>query len=134
MGRFSRRKFLGGLAVSSAAALAVPTNISSQNLAPDNDSVTCASAVDFRYAPRLSQATICFPDDPKKSLVGQAGDLRYGFAKELMVGMEDFATLCRFSLAGMQDDRVLRQWVEAPHVPVIHTLIERPTATLELTA
>ncbi len=32
-------------------------------LVPENSSAT---AVDFRYAPRLSQATICFPDDPKK--------------------------------------------------------------------
>jgi hypothetical protein len=91
-------------------------------------------AIDFRYAPRLSQATICFPDDPKKSLVGQTGELRYGFAKGLLVGMEDFATVCSFSLAGMQDDRVARQWMEAPHIPIVHTRIERPTATLELTA
>ena len=66
--------------------------------------------------------------------MGQAGELRYGFAKNLLVGMEDFATVCTFSLAGMQDDRVVRQWLEAPHVPILHTLIERPTATLELTA
>src|SRR5437762_4757402 len=32
-------------------------------LVPENSSAT---AVDFRYAPRLSQATICFPDNPKK--------------------------------------------------------------------
>src|SRR5258708_5260065 len=137
MGRFSRRKFLGGLAVSSAAALTVPKNISAENAEPSANSVAesvSVSAVDFRYAPRLSQATICFPDDPKKSLVGQAGDLRYDFAKALVGGMEDFATVCTFSLAGMQDDRVVRQWLEAPHIPVIHTLIERSSATLELTA
>jgi hypothetical protein len=90
--------------------------------------------VDFRYAPRLSQATICFPDDPKKSLVGQAGDLRYDFAKAQIVGGEDFGTVCTFSLAGMQDDRVVRQWLEDPKVPIVHTLIDRPAATLELTA
>jgi hypothetical protein len=136
MGRFSRRKFLGGLAVSSAAALTVPKDMSAENVEHNTNAVAesvPASAVDFRYAPRRSQATICFPDDAKKSLVGQSSDLRYGFAKALMVGMEDFATVCTFSLAGMQDDRVVRQWLEAPHVPVIHTLIERPTATLELT-
>jgi hypothetical protein len=92
------------------------------------------SEIDFRYAPRLSQATICFPDDVKKSLVGQAGDLRYRFANGLLVGMEDFAAVCTFSLAGMQDDRLVRQWLEAPSIPIVHTLIERPTATLELTA
>jgi len=91
--------------------------------------------IDFRFAPRLSQATICFPDDSRKSLVGQNGELRYGFVKgNLSVGMEDFATVCSFSLAGMQDDRGTRQWLEAPHVPIVHTVIERPTATLELTA
>jgi hypothetical protein len=97
-------------------------------------SSTTPAEVDFRYAPRHSQATICFPDDAKKSLVGQAGDLRYGFAKELLVGMEDFSTVCTFSLAGMQDDRIVRQWLEDPGVPIIHTLIERPAATLELIA
>jgi len=35
--------------------------------------------VDFRYAPRLQQAAFCFPDDPHKSLIGEKGDLRYGF-------------------------------------------------------
>ena len=137
MGRFSRRKFLGGLAVSGAAAVTVSKNISAQNVEPSPNSVAegaSANAIDFRYAPRLSQATICFPDDPNKSLVGQSGDLRYGFAKGLVVGMEDFVTVCTFSLAGMQDDRVVRQWLEAPYVPIVHTLIERPTASLELAA
>ena len=124
MGPFSRRKFLGGLVVSSAAAaLTVPRDVSAEDAEPNtNTESVSSSTVDFRYAPRHSQATICFPNDPKKSLVGQAGDLRYGFAKALMVGMEDFATVCTFSLAGMQDDRVVRQSLEAPHLPVIHTL------------
>jgi hypothetical protein len=136
MGSFGRRGFLGGLLASGAAAAAGRKEIiegTAETANPVSESVS-ATAVDFRYAPRLSQATICFPDDSKKSLVGQAGDLRYGFAKNLIVGMEDFATVCAFSLAGMQDDRVVRQWLEAPHVPIVHTLIERPTATLELTA
>src|SRR5437660_6934036 len=136
MGSFGRRGFLGGLLASGAAVAAgrketLEHTARNANLVPENISDT---AVDFRYAPRLSQTTICFPDDPKKSLVGQAGELRYGFAKNLLVGMEDFGTVCAFSLAGMQDDRVVRQWLEAPHIPIVHTLIERPTATLELTA
>src|SRR6266568_1069696 len=136
MGSFGRRGFLGGLLASGAAAAAggkeaLKGTERNANPAPENISAT---AVDFRYAPRLSQATICFPDDPKKSLVGQGGELRYGFGKNLMAGMEDFSTVCTFSLAGMQDDRVVRQWLEAPHIPIVHTLIERPTATLELTA
>ncbi len=136
MGSFGRRGFLGGLLASGAAAAAggkeaLKGTERNANPAPENISAT---AVDFRYAPRLSQATICFPDDPKKSLVGQGGELRYGFGKNLMAGMEDFSTVCTFSLAGMQDDGVVRQWLEAPHIPIVHTLIERPTATLELTA
>src|SRR5437660_9641108 len=136
MGSFGRRGFLGGLLASGAAVAAgrketLEHTARNANLVPENISDT---AVDFRYAPRLSQTTICFPDDPKKSLVGQAGELRYGFAKNLLVGMEDFGTVCAFSLAGMQDDRVVRQWLEAPHIPIVHTLIERPTATVELMA
>jgi hypothetical protein len=92
------------------------------------------SAIDFRFAPHHSQATICFPDDPLKTVVGQAGDLRYGFAKSRMVGMEDFGTIFEFSLAGFQDDKVLKQWVEAPGTPLVHTLVERPAAALELIA
>jgi len=137
MGELSRRSFLGGLVASGAAAGTARTEISTElaELGTKSKSTHVQTdEIDFRYAPRLSQATICFPDDPKKSLVGQAGDLRYGFANPQMAGMEDFATVCTFSLAGMQDDRVLRQWLEAPHIPIVHTLIERPTATLELAA
>jgi hypothetical protein len=135
MGSFSRRSFLEGLVVSGAAAAASQKKVSAQTPKDDHlQSSACPSAIDFRYAPRLSQAAICFPDDPKKAVVGQAGDLRYGFAHALIVGMEDFATVCTFSLAGMQDDRIVRQWLEAPNIPIVHTLIDRPTATLELIA
>src|SRR5882724_9813175 len=136
MAEFTRRKFLGGM-VAGATAASTPKALGlSQHQLESKSRVRPANAgvVDFRYAPRLSQATICFPNDPKKTLVGQVGDLRYGFAKGLLVGMEDFATVCSFSLAGMQDERIVRQWIEAPRIPIVHTLIERPTATLELTA
>lgn len=133
MARFSRRKFVEAVVVS-GAAVATARELSTEPVHVEQKTGTEGDAIDFRYAPRLSQATICFPDDPKKSLVGQAGDLRYGFAKGLQVGMEDFATVCTFSLAGMQDDHVARQWIEAPHIPIVHTLIERPAATLELAA
>jgi hypothetical protein len=136
MARFSRRSFLGGVIASGAAAAAPKKAVSAEPEKAEAQSVatTRSTPIDFCYAPRLSQATICFPDDPKKSLVGQAGELRYGFANALIVGMEDFATVCTFSLAGMQDDRVVRQWLEAPNTPIVHTLVERPTATLELVA
>ena len=90
--------------------------------------------VDFRYTPRHSQSTICFPDDLRKTIVGETGDLRYGFHKSLSPGMEDFSTVIEFSLAGFQDDKVLRQWIESPVIPIVHTLIDRPWATLELIA
>src|SRR6266567_2362790 len=139
MSEVTRREFVTGLLASTATPglatarekAALPKTEERTN---EPSSSTTPAEVDFRYAPRHSQATICFPDDAKKSLVGQAGDLRYGFAKELLVGMEDFSTVCTFSLAGMQDDRIVRQWLEDPGVPIIHTLIERPAATLELIA
>jgi len=130
--RFNRRSFLEGCLVSGAAAATVAhANLALGALSEDAKNPT---AVDFCYSPRLWQSTICFPDDPHKSLVGQIGDLRYDFGKGSLTGVEDFGTVCTFSLAGMQDDHVVRQWLEAPHIPIVHTLIERPTATLELTA
>jgi len=133
---FDRRRFFGCLVAAGATASA--RAVSDLGRAePDRTSAKHATnrEIDFRFRPRLSQATICFPDDPYKSLIGQNGELRYGFVKgNLLVGMEDFSTVCSFSLAGMQDDRVVRQWLDAPHVPIVHTLIDRPTARLELTA
>jgi hypothetical protein len=130
--QFSRRKFLEGCAISGLAAATGIHRTLAATTALDDPGIP--APIDFRYAPRLSQTTICFPDDPYKSLVGQAGDLRYGIGKGTLAGMEDFATVCTFSLAGMQDDRIVRQWLEAQNIPLVHTLIERPAATLELTA
>jgi hypothetical protein len=79
-------------------------------------------------------ATICFPDDPRKTIVGQAGDLRCGFAKSLSAGMENFASVVEFSLAGFQDDKILRQWIESPAVPIVHTLIDRPAGDAPMRA
>ena len=132
-----RRQFVTALAVSGAAA-ALPTPSLEKN-APVGAAQTAPSnpqncQVDFRYAPHHSQSTICFPDDPAKTIVGQAGDLRCGFTRSLSAGMEAFSNVFEFSLAGFQDDRVLRQWIEAPGVPIVHTLIDRPAATFELIA
>ena len=79
MAQFSRRKFLEGVALSGAVGVAA-SNLEAIGFHEHPETAQSEPAVDFRYAPRLSQATICFPDDPKKSLVGQAGDLRYDFA------------------------------------------------------
>jgi hypothetical protein len=48
--------------------------------------------------------------------------------------MENFGMVIEFSLAGLQDDKILRQWTESPAVPIVHTLIDRPAATFELIA
>ncbi|MGA7294272.1 MAG: hypothetical protein WBW85_17190 [Terriglobales bacterium] len=137
-----RRQFVTALVVSGAVtAVGAPAVQNSPAAAPPDTlprgvsfSGPSNAKVDFRYAPHDSQSTICFPDDPLKTIVGQAGDLRYGFAKSLSVGMKDFRTFVEFSLAGFEDDKILRQWIEAPCIPVVHTLIDRPAATLELIA
>ena len=131
-----RRQFVTTLLVSGAAA-AVPATASKIVGSQKQTSSTPEQegwngTVDFRYAPHHSQATICFPDDHYKSIVGQAGDLRYQFPKALLVGMEDFGLVIEFSLAGFQDDRILRQWIESSNVPIVHTLVERPAATMEI--
>ena len=132
-----RRQFVTALIVSGAAT-AVPASkvealTKSEHLRTEPSShQTWNSVVDFRYAPHHSQATICFPDDHLKSIVGQAGDLRYQFPKALLVGMEDFGLVVEFSLAGFQDDKIVRQWIEAPNIPIVHTLVDRAAATMEI--
>jgi|CZKS01.1.fsa_nt_gi hypothetical protein len=132
-----RRQFVTTL-IASGAAAAVPTQSIDRKLpyssAPTSLANPPHTKVDFRYTPRNQQSTICFPDDPRKTIVGQAGDLRYGFAKSFSAGMENFGTVIEFSLAGFQDDKILRQWTESPAVPIVHTLIDRPAATFELIA
>lgn len=132
-----RRKFVTTLIASGAAAavgkpsVGVSRPLSSPPIfSPNPDD----SEIDFRYAPRNQQSTICFPDDPKKTVVGRTGDLRYGFTRSLSSGMENFGRVIEFSLAGFQNDKILRQWIESPAAPIVHTLIERSAATFELTA
>jgi hypothetical protein len=135
--KLDRRQFVAAL-IASGAAAAVPTpsidGSPGSSTTPSSPANPRDTKVDFRYAPRNQQSTICFPDDPRKTIVGQAGDLRYGFAKSFSAGMENFSTLVEFSLAGFQDDKILRQWIESPAVPIVHTLIDRPAATFELIA
>jgi hypothetical protein len=132
-----RRQFVTAL-IASGAAAAMPTPSIDEDLYSSSLPTALANSrdtkVDFRYAPRNQQSTICFPDDSKKTIVGQAGDLRYGFTKSFSAGMENFGTVVEFSLAGFQDDKILRQWIESPPVPIVHTLIDRPAATFELIA
>ena len=48
--------------------------------------------------------------------------------------MENFGTVIEFSLAGFQDDKILANRSNPPGIPIVHTLIDRPAATLELIA
>ncbi|HLX82249.1 MAG TPA: hypothetical protein VKR59_00020 [Terriglobales bacterium] len=132
-----RRQFVTAL-IASGAAAAMPTPSIDEDPHSSSMPTTLANSrdtkVDFRYAPRNQQSTICFPDDSKKTIVGQAGDLRYGYVKSFSAGMENFGTVVEFSLAGFQDDQIFRQWIESPSVPIVHTLIDRPAATFELIA
>ena len=90
--------------------------------------------VDFRFAPQDFQSTICFPDDPAKTVIGRNGDLRYDFPDNRLAGINQFGTLVEFTLAGMRRDVWLAQTMEAPGVPIVHTRMERATATVELIA
>jgi hypothetical protein len=66
--------------------------------------------------PSLAKLATCDTDSPSRS--GPA--------------LENFATVVEFSLVGFQDDKILRQWIESPAVPIVHTLIDLPAATFEL--
>jgi len=132
-----RRQFVAGLVASGAAAVVPPRGAGRESFV-SQEQISIAgvdnATVDFRYSPHESQSIICFPDDPRKTVVGGAGGLRYGFVKSLSAGMADFTTIIEFSLAGFEDDKVLRQWIESPEIPIVHTLVDRPAATLELIA
>jgi len=100
-------------------------------LAAASPAASAPAAVDFRYAPLQFQTAFCFPDDPHKSLVRQDGALLYGH--ERGHDLRHFHTVVRFSLNGMEADRIVRQELESPGVPIVHTRLERPSATLQLT-
>jgi hypothetical protein len=89
--------------------------------------------VDFRYSPLSFQTAYCFPDDPFKSLIGERGDLRYGNPGAGKAA-EYFTTVVEFSLLGMEADQVVRQELESPPVPIIHSYLARPEAELHLIA
>ncbi len=135
----NRRDFLtSALAVSATAGFSLPaavlgepeTNATASQAAPVADENL---PIDFRYSPATWQSTFCFPDDPAKSLVGEHGDLRYDFSNQKFAAVNQFGTIIEFDLAGMRRTRVQRQWLEAPGIPVVHTLLERDTAAVELT-
>ncbi|WP_165226687.1 hypothetical protein [Aquisphaera insulae] len=126
----SRRGFLSGIgaaAMSPAIGLA-GGEIGSRPLAED-----LAAEIDFRHAPADRQTAFCFPDDVHKSLVGELGELRLGHPGAGKGGIRDFAQVARFSTLGMEPDVVVEQRIEAPGIPIVHTVLDRPQARMEIT-
>jgi hypothetical protein len=115
---WNRRQFLARSGAGLGAALAAGPAGAGQSATP----------IDFRYAPPSGQTAICFPDDASKSLVGERGELRYGFARGR------FETVVGFSVTGVEPDVVARQELESPAVPIVHTRIDRAEAFLHLIA
>jgi hypothetical protein len=72
--------------------------------------------VDFRYAPPVWQTSICLPDDWQKTLAGQDGSLLYDYPGRY----SGFATRITFGTA--EQSQVLQQWLQAPAVPIVHTV------------
>jgi hypothetical protein len=100
-----------------------------------NESQTAFNTtVDFRFAPEDFQSTICFPDDPAKTVVGKHGDFRYDFPADQFAAINQFGTIVEFTLAGMDRDSWVEQKMEAPGIPILHTVIDRPTVRMELIA
>jgi hypothetical protein len=135
-----RRAFLaGGAAAAILTGVDMPAAHAGGELEQEpgrrNESQTAFNTeVDFRFAPEDFQSTICFPDDPAKTVVGKHGDLRYDFPDDRFAAINQFGTIVEFTLAGMHRDMWVEQNMEAPGIPILHTVIERPTARVELIA
>ena len=135
-----RRSFLaGGAAAALLTGVEMPAAQAGegpkQETALKNQSHTDFNAtVDFRFAPEDFQSTICFPDDPAKTVVGKHGDFRYDFPADQFAAINQFGTIVEFTLAGMLRDTWVEQKMEAPGIPILYTVIDRPTARMELIA
>ena len=135
-----RRAFLaGGAAAALLTGVDMPTAHAGekpeQETSRRNESQAAFnSIVDFRFAPEDFQSTICFPDDPAKTVVGKHGDFRYDFPDDRFAAINQFGTIVEFTLAGMDRDVWVEQKMDAPGIPILHTVIDRPTARMELIA
>jgi len=134
----NRRDFLGGvLATGTTLATSALPTAEAQSPAtppparPKAEPHNAASAIDFRYAPALRQTAFCFPDDPQKSLVNQAGQLLYGYDKSASVNF--FPLKIGFELNGTQAPKELGQQLESPSIPIVRTALEYPSISVLLT-
>ncbi|MGC2620230.1 MAG: hypothetical protein WA414_14390 [Acidobacteriaceae bacterium] len=139
----NRRTFLaGGAAAGVLSGVDVSAALRSSATPPANQSGSTRSeinqagstAVDFRFAPADFQSTICFPDDPDKTVIGKRGDLRYDFPADAFASIDQFGTILEFTVAGMGKDTFLEQTMEAPSIPIVHTRLERGAVAIELIA
>lgn len=133
MKRINRRTFLAsGTAAGVLSSLDIGAALHGSETPQVQVGKAKQAAVDFRYAPTEFQSTVCFPDDPDKTVIGKYGDLRYDFPADIFAGIEQFGTIVEFTLAGMPRSEWVEQRMEAPGISIVHTLIERPNASMEL--
>ena len=135
MKSINRRRFLAGGAVAGVlTGLDLPAALRSSEPQKSATSGTEDTVIDFRFAPADFQSTICFPDDPDKTVLGKRGDLRYDFPADIFASIGQFGTIVEFTLAGMGEDTWREQTMEGPGIPIVHTRLERPTVAIELIA
>ncbi len=138
MTRINRRDFLGGVLATGTAFAASPLPAVEAPQPPATPPAPhskaephAASAIDFRYAPAQRQTAFCFPDDPYKSLVNQAGELLYGYDSAASINY--FPLKIGFALNGMKAPEVLGQQLESPAMPIVLTALEYPGISVLLT-
>ncbi len=136
----TRRQFLSDLGFSIGAiplvrglaqALPAGDDKNRPKALPGESAAALSSEVDFSFAPSFWQTTFCFPDDPRKSLVGKRGELLYDHAG---VGepLDKFGTTVAFGLAGGEGE-FIRQELSSPSVPIVTTVLRWKDADLVLT-
>jgi ABC-type Fe3+ transport system permease subunit len=74
--------------------------------------------IDFRYAPPISWTSICYPDDPCKSLVSETGALLYGFDPLIFFSWH-FKRVIEWSLISADKPTAVTQRTESARVPAL---------------
>ena len=88
--------------------------------------------VDFRYAPSSWQSTYCFPDDPYKSIVGNSGELLYGYPRA-GAAYDKFPQIVSVGIKDSGDPKFVSQNFEAPGIPIVMTNLEFAGVLVTLT-